>query len=276
MEKENGKEQKKKSGRKFTGKQARRFMAVMDVLSVLLLAAGLFFGIRYLINEHFLSEYQKGRYATASESGLLRGNSLMEGYVPKYNLGNAAYNQEKYDNAIAYYRSALTHHAPRGKDCSIRINLALAMLHKIDFDHISTEKDIEEAIAQLLTARQVLTENGCAGEKDDSGHSKEAEQLKKDIDREIEKLRQESQQQESQENSGNPRSGSSSGGQDNSQSRKEDDIQKALEEQRREAGEQHREAEDEQQQEQQGNNASGNSGSVSGDSGEEQNSGRNW
>lgn len=105
-------------------------------------------------------------------------------YVIKYNFGNLAYEKKDYEKAISEYKSALTLFPPKYKECKIRINLSLAILKTIKFGETV---DIELKILQ--EARNVLTENGCAHDKDSNGHSKEAERLKDDIDRRIKELR---------------------------------------------------------------------------------------
>lgn len=104
-------------------------------------------------------------------------------YIIQYSYGNFAYNQKKYEEAINKYESALKLFPPKSKECRIRINLALAMLKTINNGDNANIK-----LKTLQKARDVITEKGCANDEDDKGHNKEAEKLKKDIDREIEKL----------------------------------------------------------------------------------------
>lgn len=105
-------------------------------------------------------------------------------YILQYNYGNMAYNQKKYEEAIEKYENALDLFPPKSKECNIRINLALSMLKTIKSDDTVSVK-----LNVLQKAREVLTEKGCANEQDDNGHNAEAEKLKKDIDKEIEKLK---------------------------------------------------------------------------------------
>ena len=101
-------------------------------------------------------------------------------YMLWYNHGNDLYNKGDYTEAISAYDIALDLFPTKYKECKIRINMALAMLKKITPDY-----DINTRLEVLNIAREVLTDDGCAGKEDDNGHSKEAEKLKKDIDREI-------------------------------------------------------------------------------------------
>ena len=104
-------------------------------------------------------------------------------YTLKYNFGNALYKKKDYENAITEYKRALELFPLKYKECKIRINLALSMLKTI------SEKDkLEKKLEVLYSAKEVLCEDGCANVNDDNGHSEDAEKLKKDIEREIEKL----------------------------------------------------------------------------------------
>lgn len=151
------------------------------IISLILLVCAVFLLVRYAVNERFITAYHRGDYSGSGESSLLVMN-VPEGWLPHYNLGNAAYQRENYDEAVSEYAEALTLHPSHPDECSIRINMALAMLKKIDFENLETENDQEMAVSQLLNARAVLTEENCAGENDDNGHSETAEELKKNID----------------------------------------------------------------------------------------------
>ena len=147
------------------------------IAAVLLVICSAFILIRYSINAVFVNGYHEGRYLDSTESRLLNVN-FPQGWLPYYNLGNSAYQQGNYDRAVLLYEEALEQDPRHPAACSIRVNLALAMLQKIDFEH----DDSESIVNQLLAARAVLTEDGCAGETEPDGHSPEAEELKKNID----------------------------------------------------------------------------------------------
>ncbi|MBE6121864.1 MAG: tetratricopeptide repeat protein [Erysipelotrichaceae bacterium] len=151
------------------------------LISLFLAVCALFLLVRYAVNERFISAYHNGDYSGSGEKSLLVMN-VPQSWLPHYNLGNAAYQRESYDEAISEYAEALTLNPSHPDECRIRINMALAMLKKIDFEHLETENDVETAVSRLLNARAVLTEENCAGESDDNGHSETAEELKKNID----------------------------------------------------------------------------------------------
>ena len=50
-------------------------------------------------------------------------------------------------------------------------------------------ESIKSAIKTYESAIDILTEKGCANKNNDNGHSQKAEQLKKDIQKEIERLK---------------------------------------------------------------------------------------
>ena len=56
---------------------------------------------RYFINKRFVSDYNKGIYDTKSEGQLLLLD-FPEGYIPYYNIGNAAFMKEQYVSAVSY------------------------------------------------------------------------------------------------------------------------------------------------------------------------------
>ena len=120
----------------------------------------------------------------------------MEPYIADYNNGNVYYQKGDYDAAITAYQKALEHHSGHPKECMIRINLVLAMVAPIDPNEI-TDSQIEDIIRLLEDAKQILCVHGCASE-DGSGHNRDAQKLKEDIDRFEEELRemQEAQQED--------------------------------------------------------------------------------
>ena len=212
-------------------------MLLLDIASAVLLLVGLFFGVRYILNELFLKNYKAENYSTKYETNLTTAN-LNEDYLPYYNMGNVHYKNEDYDKAITEYKKALEKDPPKYKECPVRINLALAMLKKINFDNLNTPNKIEGALRQLRAARAVLVEDGCANPDDDGGHSPEAEQLKKDIDEMIKQLEQQQQQQQQQEDQQDQQQSQpeeDEGDDSQSNSEREDELRDKLNDQKREA-----------------------------------------
>lgn len=245
------KEKKKKKAKPPMDPKLRfRFVLLLDALLVVTAIILGFFLVRHLMNASFLDKYDKGVYATKNEEKLKKVN-VVEGYLPYYNLGNVYYKEEKYDDAIASYKKALEYHPSHGKECSVRINLALAMIKKIKFDAIATEKDRDRAIDQLLAARAVLCEEGCADADDDNGHSEEAEKLKKDIDDMIEQLKNppESDNQNQDDQDDNQNQDNQDQNQDQQQnqdqSQREKDIQDQLEKDRQQNQQERQQTQDE-------------------------------
>ena len=197
--------EEEKEERKARRRRAKGIMLAADIIGVIALVIALFFGVRIVMNLVFLNNYNKGVYDVEAERKLTGPLNLVESYLPYYNMGNAAYMSEDYDEAIADYRLALEKNPPKYLECPVRINLALSMIKKINFDNLTTEKKILNAIRQLQAARNVLCEDDCAnpdyvdGAKEqkpvktedgeeiipEKGHSDKAEQLKKEIDEAI-------------------------------------------------------------------------------------------
>lgn len=218
------------------------FMRIVNAISIFLALVALFLGIRYIINGAFLIGYNHGKYSYRTEEFLQKLN-VPEGYLPFYNAGNAYYMLEDYDQAIVSYKMALESHPTEKKECDIRVNLALAMLHKVDFDNINTEKQKANAVRTLQSARNVLTEKGCADPYGTNGHDPEAEQLKQDIDKMLEELDAEPEppQDQSEEDQGG---GGGSDSEDKQKSQREKQLEKELEEQKQENMEERQEAQD--------------------------------
>lgn len=218
-----------------------KFMRIITAVGIFFALIAAFFAMKYIVNLVFLINYDNGSYSVETEEFLQHLN-IPEGYLPHYNAGNAHYKLQEYDKAIAEYQMALQARPSEKKECDIRVNLALAMLQKIDFEHLETEKDKENAIRILQAARNVLCEKGCADPVGTNGHDPEAEQLKQDIDKMLEELGAEPEPPKSdkdqKKNQGN------SGGKDKKQTQREKELQKELNDQKKEANEQRRDYQD--------------------------------
>lgn len=132
-------------------------------------------------------------------------------YIFYYNKGNNLYERFDYAGAIEAYESALNAHPPHflsHKECSVRVNLALAMIYNMGPD-FADPLNIDSSIETLMAARDILLEDGCATDEGD-GHSEPAQQLKEEIDKLLEQLQQ--QQQEPQPNDGEDETDGGSGG----------------------------------------------------------------
>ena len=151
---------------------------------ILLLLLSFNLTFHYFYNEHMIEKYNHQEYS-------LGGNPLLfcnwfQPYVAHYNMGNIYYQNEEYADAMYEYQRALDANPGKGKECSVRINLALAILKTMETDYDS-EENVEDSLEKLREARSVLLEEDCATEAGD-GHSETAEELKCEIDEMIQKL----------------------------------------------------------------------------------------
>ena len=90
--------------------------------------------LNYFYNKHVVEEYLAGNY-TVNENLLLSLN-IIEPYIAYYNNGNILYKNHLYDDAIQAYQDALDCPGiPQRRECSIRINLALAMIANLPDDY---------------------------------------------------------------------------------------------------------------------------------------------
>lgn len=216
------------------------------IVGLVILLVGLWLLSRLLINHSFIKNYNDGNYSTQSEEKLTKLN-FPESYVPYYNLGDVAFKRGDYVSAVSYFTQALTMYPPEKRECQIRINLALAMCNTIDFNDLDSQEKIDTAIFMLYKARDVLLEKGCAKDGDEPGHNADAQQLKEDIDKMIERLKNpettpEQDQPQDPGNSGGD--DGNSGGEGGGPSDKEKKIQKDLEKNKKDALEDRKDQQD--------------------------------
>jgi len=186
----------------------KTILTISKALFIICLSCGILMAARSILNRAYLYSYSHGSFYEFPEN-LLQIMYFGENYVAPYNIGNADYQMGLYDRAVNHYLFALKQKPEGEKDCKVRINLALAICHMIDFDELDLEDNeaLQEAIDMLSTARYYLTENGCACEHVDcaEGHSEDAEKLKHDIDEMLKKLlsqQEKNEQQQQQQNGG--------------------------------------------------------------------------
>lgn len=204
----------------------------LRVIPIAIAVIGILVLIRSAVNALFLYNYDHGSYMTIAEN-TVNSIAVGENYVIPYNLGNAEYQRHNYEKAIPHYLDALNKKLPETEEeCKIRVNLALALCHTIDFDHLDvTDPDaVLNAINVLLEARYVLTEKGCASEPVGSsdGHYPNADKLRKDIDEMLQKLSQNapnSGEGQSDGGGGDDDSDGNGGGDDNNQNQDQNQDQ---------------------------------------------------
>lgn len=136
----------------------------------------------FFANEIFVKNYESGIYKENKLSTL----GFLEPYISPYNEGNLYYQKGNYEEAVKSYETALSRYPSKEQECHIRINLALSMIAPIDSSQLN-EQELENAIATLKKAKEILCENNCATE-DGNRHNEEAQTLKEDIDRFLKEL----------------------------------------------------------------------------------------
>lgn len=162
----------------------RKILTAIYII-LILIAIKLFYNIA--LNSILIDKYEKGQYSE-NQAKLLTYINFTQSYVANYNYGNVLYQNGEYERAIEKYKKALKGIIPKDKECNIRINYALAICKTVEVDE-SDQNSINEAIKTYESAIDVLTEKGCANKDDNNGHNQNAEQLKKDIQKEIDRLR---------------------------------------------------------------------------------------
>lgn len=245
----------------------------------LMLCAGLLV-FRFVVNANYVRQYLAGSNDTSAEELLLPLN-FPEGYVPNYNIGNARYREGNYKEAAGYYQDALRSGPSdkNGENCDVRVNLALSQLREINFEAMeeaialrdaaeaeaaaqqaqeesaqeepespevtAARRTLENVASQLLAARQVLCEQGCADPEGTNGHDPEAEQLKQEIDELLKRVQQnpdsgeneDEQEQEEQEEQEKQKE----------KSRREQKVEDQLKQQQKESGKERAESQHQQE-----------------------------
>jgi len=153
------------------------------------------FAFQFIYNEWVISKYEEQDYS--ENFNLLEMLNVNEPYIVYYNNGNVQYKLKNYKEAIKYYEQSLENNPPEGKECPIRINLALANLGLLKDDCFS-EKEIDNTIAILKKCLEILSEDGCATD-DGDGHDNRAQRLYDEIKELLEQAEQEKQEQEQQQ-----------------------------------------------------------------------------
>ena len=140
-----------------------------------------------LINSILINNYNKGKYSS-TQAKMLTFFNFSESYIANYNYGNILYKNGEYEKAIEEYKKSLRGFIPKNKECNIVINYALATCKAISVNE-KDQSSINNAIEKYELAIEILTQKGCANKNNDNGHSQKAETLKKDIQKEIERLK---------------------------------------------------------------------------------------
>lgn len=146
----------------------------LKVLVIFLCVILFKFIITYTINEIIIFNYNHNVFNSFLVKSLYIFN-FNQSYIAYYNDGNILYQNEKYDTAINKYRKALEKNPPQSKVCDVRINLSLSIIKQVD------TSDYKTAFNQLEEAKNNLYNNNCASQMDDSGYSKDAENLEEEI-----------------------------------------------------------------------------------------------
>ena len=165
------------------------------IIAYILVGLVLFkFAFTYGYNEWVISKYEEENYD--ENFNLLEVANFNEPYIVYYNNGNVCYKRQDYERAIEYYETSLAKDPPEGKECPVRINLALAKLALLGEDCMTPEK-IEDTIEILEECLAILSEEECATDEGD-GHNNRAQRLYDEIKEMLEQAQQEQQQQQQQ------------------------------------------------------------------------------
>lgn len=146
----------------------KRFCCILGTIATLLFIC---MTVNMICNERMLKQYKEGSYTENKLSFL----GFTEPCISAYNRGNVHYQKSEYDAAITDYQTALTRFPSAKKECSIRINLVLSMITKLETGDL-TKEQVSANLSVIKDAKEVLTIHGCAT-ADHKGHSKKAQTL---------------------------------------------------------------------------------------------------
>lgn len=153
---------------------------VIQIMIIICFVILLKLAMTFIANLNLIDKYKRNIYET-SGGNVLYFLNYPESYIAYYNNGNLNYKNGEYEKSITLYREALKlDHPLDDRDCSIKINLALAMLHTFDLEDLTISK-VNEILKKLDEADEVLLEAGCAKTLSE-GHSKDAITIRKEID----------------------------------------------------------------------------------------------
>ena len=175
------------------------------------------FAFTYGYNEWVISKYEEEDYS--ENFALLEVMNVNEPYIVYYNNGNVMYQRMDYEAAVDYYVQALEHNPPEGKECAIRINLALTKLEFLGDDFMMPQ-NIDKSIELLEECLDILSEDDCANDEG-TGHNNRAQRLYNEIKDLLEQLKKEKEQQETDSNQSQSGQGESSQDPSESQSQSE-------------------------------------------------------
>ncbi len=171
---------------------------IIIAIYIILICFTLKFAYNIVASSILLEKYNNGQYSESQAKALTYIN-FPQKYVANYNYGNVLYQNGNYESAIEEYKKALNTIVPKYKECSIRINYALAICKTVQLNE-NDQDSIKDAIKTYENAIDVLTENGCANKNNKNGHSQKAQQLKEDIQKEIQRLKKIQKDDSSNEN----------------------------------------------------------------------------
>lgn len=141
------------------------------VILFILLIIGIFFIIKYSINDSYISGYNNKEYNEEKVKKLLFLN-IQEKYIAHFNYGTSLYQNGKYDEAKKEFNEALVT-VPKKRVCAVRVNIALSEIKLLD-------KEVK--VSEIERIQKILLGNDCAT-KDHKGKDKKAQELYDELEK---------------------------------------------------------------------------------------------
>ena len=149
----------------------------LKITFIVLLLLLIKFVITTVINEIVIYNYNNKIYNNNLIKTLYIFN-ITERYIPYYNDGNLYYMNNNYKEAENKYTTALKKHPPKKRLCDIKVNLSLSKIKQIN-----PNENKNDIINKLEEIKQILLEDNCASLSGTTGESNDAEELKQEIEK---------------------------------------------------------------------------------------------
>ena len=182
-----------------------------SIIFVLIFASTTFSQTRSTINDG-VDKYEKGDFAGASENFQKSIDEKFENYKGHFNLGDALYKQEKYEDALSAYKNAMALAETDEQKAEVFHNVGNTLLKtkklkeavgayteslKLNPDDLETKYNLSYALKQMQQQKQKKDKNK---DKKDKNKDKKKDDKKKDQNKDDQKKDKDKKDKKDQQN----------------------------------------------------------------------------